>query len=64
MYYAFINKMYSGTKVWNIDIDFVVFKKKSKKKSKNLCLVKFEVLGYHNMQKLLHIISISDQWIS
>ena len=39
----------TGEKVWNIDSNFVVFKNKYKNKSKNLCLVKFEVLGYKNM---------------
>ena len=52
--------MYWGTKVWNIEINFVIFKKK---KSKNLCPVKFEVLGYKNTQKLLRIVSISDPQI-
>ena len=35
-----------------------------KNQSKNLCLVKFEVLGYENTQKLLGIISMSDPQIS
>ena len=52
--------IYLGTKVSNIEINFVVFKKKKINKSKNICLVKFEVFGYKNVQKLLRIISISD----
>ena len=35
-------------------------KNKYKHNSKNLCLVKFEVLGYTNKRKSLRIISISD----
>ena len=35
-------------------------KNKYKNKSKNLCIVKFEVLGYKNTQKLLRIKIISD----
>ena len=31
-----------GVEVWNININFVVFIKKSK----NLCLVKIEIFGY------------------
>ena len=38
------------SKVWNIDTKFVVFKK-YEGKSKNLCLFKFGVLGYRNVQK-------------
>ena len=48
-----ISVIYWGTTVWNIDINFVVLKKKQIKKSKNLCLVKFEVLGYKNTQKCM-----------
>ena len=44
--------VYWGTKVWNIDINFVVIKHKYKNKSKNVCLVKCEVLGYQNTQKM------------
>ena len=33
-------------------------------KSKNLCLVKFEVLGYQNMKKWLNIMSILDPQIN
>ena len=43
--------IYWGTKVWNIDINFVVIKKQIKNKYKNICLVKFEVLGYENTKK-------------
>ena len=39
------------SKVWNIDTKFVVFKNKYEGKSKNLCLFKFGVLGYRNVQK-------------
>ena len=35
-----------------------------KTKPKKLCLAKFEVLGYKNMQRFLRIISISDPQIS
>ena len=37
------------SRVWNIDTNFVVFKNKSKDKSKNACLLKFGVLGYRNL---------------
>ena len=43
------------SKVWNIDT------KKYEGKSQNLCLFKFGVLGYRNVQKLLGIMFISDQ---
>ena len=39
------------SKVWNIDSNLFVFKIKFKDKSKNLCLFKFGVLGYRNLQK-------------
>ena len=39
------------SKVWNIDTKSVVFKNKYEGKSKNLCLVKFGVLGYGDIQK-------------
>ena len=38
---------------------FRYLKNKLRNKSKNLCLVKFEVLGYKNTQTLLHIAFIS-----
>ena len=41
------------SKVWNIDTNFVVFKKRFKNKSKNLCLFKFGVLGYRNFTKII-----------
>ena len=47
----FMYDIYWGTKVWNIEINFILFKNKEKDKSKNLCLVKFGVLGYQNTQK-------------
>ena len=50
--------VYWRTKVWNIDINFVVFK------IFFLCLVKFEVLGYKNTKKLLRSIFISDPQIN
>ena len=50
--------------MWNIDINFVVIKKQIKNKYKSICLVKFEVLGYQNMKKLLNIMSISDPKIN
>ena len=37
-------------KVWNIDINLVVIKKQ-KNIYKDICLVKFEVLGYQNTKK-------------
>ena len=45
--------IYWGTKVWNIDINFVVIKKQIKNRYKDTCLVKFEVLGSQNTQKIL-----------
>ena len=39
-------------------------KNKQRNESKNLCLVKFEVLGYKNYQKLLRIISLTDYKVS
>ena len=48
-----------GIQVWNIDINFVVFKNQIKKKSKNSCRIKLEILGYKNTQNLLRIIFIS-----
>ena len=41
------------SKVWNIDTNFVVFKKRFKNKSKNLCLFNFGVLGYRNFTKII-----------
>ena len=38
-------------------------KNKSVYKSKNICLVKFEVLGYQNTKKWLNTMSISDPQI-
>ena len=40
---CFCGTLYWGTKVWNIDINVVVIKKYT-----NICLIKFEVLGYQN----------------
>ena len=51
------------SKVWNIDTKSVVFKNKYEGKSKNLCLFKFGVLGYRNVQKWLEIMFISDPQI-
>ena len=59
-----LHKKYWGTKVWNIDINFVVIKKQIKNKHKNTCLVKFEVLSSQNTKKLLSIMSISDPQIN
>ena len=43
--------IYWGTKVWNIDINVVVIKKQIKNRYKDICLVKFEVLGSQNTKK-------------
>ena len=61
--FYFTFDIYWGTKVWNIDINFVVIKIQIKQ-YKNICLVKFEVLGYQNTKKLLSIMSISDPKIN
>ena len=45
------DKIYCKTNVWNIDINYVVFKKANEKiNKKNLCLVKYGILGYKNTQ--------------
>ena len=64
MYVCMFICMYTGGQKFGIlTLISLSLKNKLKNKSKNLCLVTFEELGYKDTQKLLRIISISDPQI-